>query len=71
MKIRASLCSVILTFDYMLSPFAYAKGALSENIRITSDVLGYDLKYRVYLPEHINTAKLSLNIKQRYERSLS
>ena len=55
MKIRASLCSVILTFAYMVSPFAYAKGALSENIRITSDVLGYDLQYRVYLPEHISS----------------
>ena len=39
----------------MLSSFAYANGTLSENIRITSDVLGYDLQYRVYLPNTANT----------------
>ena len=27
-----------------------AKGTLSADVRITSDVLGYDLQYRVYLP---------------------
>jgi len=54
MTIRALLYIVVLTFAYMLSPFAYAKGTLSDDIRITSDVLGYDLQYRVYLPHHIN-----------------
>lgn len=30
---------------------AYADGTLSDDIRISSDALGYDLQYRVYLPE--------------------
>tara|TARA_R110002073_G_scaffold132279_1_gene279083 strand:+ start:1948 stop:2700 length:753 start_codon:yes stop_codon:yes gene_type:complete len=30
---------------------AWADGKLSDNIRITSDALGYDLQYRVYEPE--------------------
>lgn len=55
MKIRARLCIVLLMLAYMVSPFAYAKGMVSENIRIKSDVLGYDLQYRVYLPEHISS----------------
>lgn len=29
----------------------FAEGELSENIRISSDALGYDLQYRVYIPE--------------------
>jgi len=29
-----------------------AKGTMSPDIRITSDILGYDLQYRVYLPEN-------------------
>ena len=38
----------------MLSSLAYANGTLSDNIRIKSDVLGYDLQYKVYIP---NTVK--------------
>ena len=30
---------------------ASAEGSVSDDIRITSDALGYDLQYRVYLPE--------------------
>ena len=30
---------------------AQASGFLSDNLRISSEVLGYDLQYRVYLPE--------------------
>jgi len=30
---------------------AYANGTLTDDIRIHSDILGYDLQYRVYLPE--------------------
>ena len=35
----------------LLAGLAHADGKLSDNIRITSDVLGYALQYRVYLPE--------------------
>ena len=30
---------------------ANADGTVTDDIRITSDVLGYDLQYRIYLPE--------------------
>lgn len=30
---------------------AFAKGTLTDDIRISSEVLGYDLQYRVYLPQ--------------------
>jgi enterochelin esterase-like enzyme len=33
--------------------FASAKGTLSDNIRINSNVLGYDLQYRVYTPNGV------------------
>ena len=55
MNTRATVSIFILLFASMLSSFAYANGTLSENIRITSDVLGYDLQYRVYLPNTANT----------------
>ena len=29
----------------------HANGSITDDIRITSDVLGYDLQYRVYLPD--------------------
>jgi enterochelin esterase-like enzyme len=35
----------------LLSSAAIAGGSLSDNIRISSEDLGYDLQYRVYLPE--------------------
>lgn len=45
----------MFAFATMLSSFAHAKGTLSENIRIKSNILGYDLQYRVYLPDQIIT----------------
>ncbi len=35
----------------LLTGTAFAGGSLSDNIRISSEDLGYDLQYRVYLPE--------------------
>jgi len=32
---------------------AFASGSLSPDIRISSDALGYDLQYRVYVPEGV------------------
>jgi len=52
MKMRSHICILVLTLTALLSPFAQAKGTLSENIRIESAVLGYELQYRVYLPEN-------------------
>jgi enterochelin esterase-like enzyme len=37
----------------LLASTALADGAVTDNIRISSDVLGYDLQYRVYLPESV------------------
>lgn len=43
----------------MLARVALANGDLSENIRIESDALAYDLQYRVYLPQGVRrNAKL-------------
>lgn len=42
--------SVILL---LLAGTAFADGVLSDDIRIFSNALGYDLQYRVYLPEGI------------------
>lgn len=43
---------LLATFMLMISSLSFAsgKGTLSDNIRITSKALGYDLQYRVYLP---------------------
>ena len=46
MKLKNSL-SVLL----LLASTANADGTVTNDIRITSNVLGYDLQYRVYLPE--------------------
>ena len=35
----------------LLASTAFAGGTLSDNIRISSEDLGYELQYRVYLPE--------------------
>lgn len=35
----------------LLAMSAFAEGTLTPNIRISSEVLGYDLQYRAYLPE--------------------
>ncbi len=36
---------------------AASAGSLSPNVRISSDILGYDLQYRVYTPEGIEAAE--------------
>lgn len=54
MNIRIPICIFVLALVTMLSPFAHAKGILSENIRIKSTALGYDLQYRVYLPDTVD-----------------
>ena len=41
---------IILFLSVCCSPL-WANGELSEDIRISSDVLDYDLQYRVYVPE--------------------
>lgn len=41
---------------WVLAGTAGADGTVSGDIRITSHVLGYDLQYRVYLPEHYDSA---------------
>ena len=35
----------------LLSGVAHASSTLTDELRISSDVLGYDLQYRVYLPD--------------------
>jgi enterochelin esterase-like enzyme len=35
----------------LLSGTAFADGSVTDDVRITSEGLGYDLQYRVYLPE--------------------
>jgi len=52
---RIIISTLLIAIAVMMTPFAYANGTLSENIRIKSDVLGYDLQYRVYVPDDINT----------------
>lgn len=48
----------ILAFlSLLISGTTYAGGNLSDDIRISSEALGYDLQYRVYAPE--NAASLS------------
>ena len=47
---------ILLIFVVMLTPFlANAEGTLTDNIRITSKVLGYDLNYRVYTPSQVKS----------------
>ncbi|MCC3859956.1 alpha/beta hydrolase [Pseudemcibacter aquimaris] len=38
---------------FLFQTYAFAAGHLSDNFRISSDVLGYDIQYRVYTPENI------------------
>jgi enterochelin esterase-like enzyme len=47
----------VFTLLLLLTGTAVAAGSLSSDIRITSDVLGYELQYRVYLPEGIEAPK--------------
>jgi len=43
----------LTTLFLLFSGAAYAGGTLSSDIRISSDTLGYDLQYRVYVPESV------------------
>jgi len=54
----------------LITATAYADGTLTGNQRIASDILSYDLQYRVYLPEgyesHIDLAVLYVVDGQSY-----
>lgn len=48
------LTTLLLIFSLLVPPsWADNKGTLSDNIRIKSNVLGYDLNYRVYTPNQV------------------
>ena len=47
------VCVLLLLF----AGTAVADGSLSPDIRISSEVLGYDLQYRVYTPEGVEVAE--------------
>lgn len=51
--IKLALCFIFT----LLASAVQAKGTLSDNIRISSQILGYDLQYRVYVPENIDQVK--------------
>lgn len=55
MKNKIYISTFFVAFLIMASSssFASVKGTFSENIRIKSKVLGYDLQYRVYLPNGV------------------
>lgn len=55
MKNSNYVSTVIFTLLLIISPLscAYGKGTLSDDIRIKSNVLGYDLQYRVYIPSGV------------------
>lgn len=57
MKNKNYIVTFFVTCMFMASPlsFASAKGSLSDKIRIKSEVLGYDLQYRVYLPSGVES----------------
>ena len=40
----------VITLLVLVAAPVFAKGTISADIRITSDILGYDLQYRVYQP---------------------
>ena len=42
---------------FLVTGTAFADGILSPDIRISSDALGYDLQYRVYVPEGVESAE--------------
>jgi len=54
MNLRIVSVILGLALIFMCGPLAFAQGTLSDNIRITSDVLGYDLQYRVYVPDNVD-----------------
>jgi len=46
----------ITTVLLLISTAAFADGLLTSDIRISSELLGYDLQYRVYIPEGADSA---------------
>ena len=40
----------------VLASIAFSNGTLTPDVRISSEVLGYDLQYRVYVPEGVESA---------------
>ncbi len=40
----------------VLASMAFANGTLTPDVRISSEVLGYDLQYRVYVPDGVESA---------------
>ena len=45
------------TMLLLLSGTTFADGMLTPEMRITSDILGYDVQYRVYLPENYESSE--------------
>ena len=41
----------VLAIIFLLPGTAFSDSVLTPDIRISSDVLGYDLQYRVYMPD--------------------
>jgi len=54
MNIKRHISIFLLALATLVSSVANAKGTLSDHIRIKSQALGYDLQYRVYIPDTIN-----------------
>jgi len=47
------VCALLL----LVTGTAFSSGSLSPDIRISSDALGYELQYRVYVPEGVESAE--------------
>ena len=52
---RITACLLLFLFFHISHARVPLKGALSENQIITSQVLGYDLQYRVYTPANVDS----------------
>ncbi len=48
---KKSLMVLFLFTSFLINSYAIADGMLSENLLIESKILGYELQYRVYVPE--------------------
>jgi len=51
---RISVITGVILCFLLVSSHAFAEGNLSDNIRIESNVLGYALQYRVYIPQGVD-----------------
>jgi enterochelin esterase-like enzyme len=47
----------VFTLSLLVTGTVFASGTLSPDIRISSDALGYDVQYRVYVPSGVETAE--------------